>query len=809
MKCLFLIPFLLTAHTATAQYTVNGNAVKLTCNEYLLTNATNTQSGSVWNNNKINLTQSFDFKFDVFLGSKDTDGADGIVFVLQPISTSVGSSGGGLGYENITPAVGVTLDTWQNTGNNDPAFDHIAIQLNGDLNHTTANNLAGPVQATINQNIEDGAWHAMRIVWDAPTYKLTVFIDGIERVSATKNFTADVFGGNPLVFWGFTGSTGGSNNVQKFRTALNPLYRFASGQKRCINEPIQFIDSTVSFTSILKFYWDFGDGGPIDSVNLNPVHTYTTGGDYTVTQQVIGADGCEATNKQVVRVGTIPAVRFDADTIYCAASVTLNGIASVGFGTIDATSWNWNLDNGTTGSTKLITTSYPISGIKTISVIVKTVEGCEAQPFTSPINVLTDVMANFSFNDSVCLGEPTIFTVSLNSVGGNPIYKWQWAFDSANILLQGNVSPAVYTFSTPGLHPVNLFASASGNQNCSKLVTKMVYIKPKPTTKIGFGSPLLCANNNILFVDSTLTNNSVIKQWSWQYKNVEWSKEQNATLAFNGGIDSVKLKVTNSSGCSDSTYKSFFINAVPNVTFTAKDACKLTPVNFTAVDNANSVNSWKWDFGDGTTSSTQNATHTYAANGIYKVKLFAAAANGCFDGTQEKNITIYGTNAFAGNDTIAAAGQPIQLNASGGLSYNWSPANLVNDAFIATPITVLNATTKFTVKAFTPEGCESFDDVIVKIYKGPDIYLPNAFTPNSDNKNDMLRGIPVGIKQFEYLKIFNRWGQVVFYTTNASTGWDGTWQNTQQPSGTYIVVTKGIDFNGKIIEKKVSVLLIR
>lgn len=113
----------------------------------------------MWNNNKIDLTQSFDFNFDVFLGSNDA-GADGIVFVLQPISTSVGSTGGGLGYDGITPAVGVTIDTWQNGNDNDPAFDHIAIQLNGNLNHNVANNIAGPVTAINgNNNIEDGVWY--------------------------------------------------------------------------------------------------------------------------------------------------------------------------------------------------------------------------------------------------------------------------------------------------------------------------------------------------------------------------------------------------------------------------------------------------------------------------------------------------------------------------------------------------------------------------------------------------------------------------------------------------------------------------
>jgi len=89
-----------------AQYTVNGNAFRENCNCYTLTQNFNNQSGSVWNNNRINLSQSFAFTFDVYLGCSD-GGADGIAFVLQPISTSVGTGGGGMGYVGVSPAVGV------------------------------------------------------------------------------------------------------------------------------------------------------------------------------------------------------------------------------------------------------------------------------------------------------------------------------------------------------------------------------------------------------------------------------------------------------------------------------------------------------------------------------------------------------------------------------------------------------------------------------------------------------------------------------------------------------------------------------
>ena len=159
--------------------------------------------GTVWNNNKIDLNNSFDFTFKVFLGCSDNNGADGIAFVLQSVSTSVGTGGGGggMGFEGIAPSVAVTLDTYQNTSpDNDPSYDHIAIQLNGNLNHSSSTTLTPltPISAT-NNNVEDCQNHTLRVVWDASTKNLSTYFDQQPRVNATMDFVNMVFGGTNLV----------------------------------------------------------------------------------------------------------------------------------------------------------------------------------------------------------------------------------------------------------------------------------------------------------------------------------------------------------------------------------------------------------------------------------------------------------------------------------------------------------------------------------------------------------------------------------------------------------------------------------
>ena len=111
---------------------------------------------------------------------------------------------------------------------------------------------------------------------------------------------------------------------------------------------------------------------------------------------------------------------------------------------------------------------------------------------------------------------------------------------------------------------------------------------------------------------------------------------------------------------------------------------------------------------------------------------------------------------------------------------------------------------------FDNNGCFADDDVVVKVYKtGPDIFVPSAFTPNGDGKNDILRPITIGISQLHYFRVYNRWGQLVFSTTELGRGWDGMFNGAQQPANTYIFATEGTDYTGKTVYRKGTSVLIR
>ncbi|MDA9835478.1 gliding motility-associated C-terminal domain-containing protein [Flavobacteriales bacterium] len=208
----FLLPLWFHAQSSNTV----GNATSIGDDCYLVTPSQDWQNGAVWFSDPLNLTEEFTIDLNINFGIYDSNGADGMVFVMQTVGTNLlGVSGGGLGYEGINPSLGVELDTWQNTDMGDPFQDHISIISDGNVNHSASTNLSGPVPASSsNSNIEDGQFHQFRLNWIPDINTLEVYFDCDLRISVEVDIMNDIFDGVTQVYWGFTGSTGGSNNNQ-------------------------------------------------------------------------------------------------------------------------------------------------------------------------------------------------------------------------------------------------------------------------------------------------------------------------------------------------------------------------------------------------------------------------------------------------------------------------------------------------------------------------------------------------------------------------------------------------------------------
>lgn len=196
--------------------------------------------------------------------------------------------------------------------------------------------------------------------------------------------------------------------------------------------------------------------------------------------------------------------------------------------------------------------------------------------------------------------------------------------------------------------------------------------------------------------------------------------------------------------------------------------------------------------------------------------LSATDANGCKT-LKDDDVTVTVSpeaKLFVGYDTAIAIRQPLQLFAvdvfnAGFINYTWSPTYGLNDPFSKTPVAILDRDIVYNVTASNAFGCTATDNIKIKVYQGPDIYVPNAFTPNGDGLNDVLRPVVIGMKEFHYFTVFNNYGQLVYTTAVLAQGWDGNFKGKQQPIGTYVWMAEAVDYKGNKVQRKGSAVLIR
>lgn len=279
------------------------------------------------------------------------------------------------------------------------------------------------------------------------------------------------------------------------------------------------------------------------------------------------------------------------------------------------------------------------------------------------------------------------------------------------------------------------------------------------------------------------------------------------------GIYTVKLVVNKGSTCPDSIERLVKVYPVHKADFDFDGLlCPLTPIQFNDKSEATykPINQWKWYFGDGTESDQQNPKHIFGYGNDYSATLVSTTIKGCKD-TITKIVAVERFRPFAGNDTIIVKGERINFNATGGNEYTWTPPSGLNFTNISNPTGYFPDTGVYwySVHVKSINGCEGDDKIKVWVVSQPSLFMPSAFSPNSDGLNDMLRMLSVGYAKVNFFRIFNRFGQCVFQTDQISQGWDGKFNGREADIGTYFWVLSVKDRYGKDEMIKGDVTLLR
>jgi gliding motility-associated-like protein len=133
----------------------------------------------------------------------------------------------------------------------------------------------------------------------------------------------------------------------------------------------------------------------------------------------------------------------------------------------------------------------------------------------------------------------------------------------------------------------------------------------------------------------------------------------------------------------------------------------------------------------------------------------------------------------------------------------------LSSSTISNPIFNYNAQVDYVITITTGIGCIIKDTQLVRIFKEKEIYVPKGFSPNGDGNNDKIFPRLVGVRTLNYFKVFNRWGQLIFMSTNINEGWDGTYKGVKQPMEGYVWIAEGVDIDNNIIKRTGTFLLLR
>lgn len=395
ITCLLFFTFHFLAGVS-AQFNLNGSAQVIGPDCYAVTPAQQWQNGSVWYTGQLNLLEPFDIQLVMSFGTNNDPGADGVVFVLQTQGpNALGNNGGGMGFQGFSPSIGVEFDTFPNDNEGDPYYDHMAIHRNGNVNHNSANNLAGPVQASANSdNIEDGLDHTFRITWNPQTFLLEAYFDCQLRLSINYNMVLFTFNLNPNVYFGFTAATG--NFFNEHKVCLDPqILGLDDSYSICEGESVLL---SVAGPENGSYEWS-PQAGLSDPFSRETEASPETTTEYFITY----TDLCGNTRNDSTIVEVIsPEVFLGEDFSLCASeSQTIGVPALAGY------SYTWN--DGFAGNSR---TGFPGNEYW----IEASFQGCTVRD-TLTIGVLDEPAPDLGEDFSACEGETVILDIGFEGFG--------------------------------------------------------------------------------------------------------------------------------------------------------------------------------------------------------------------------------------------------------------------------------------------------------------------------------------------------------------------------------------------------------
>lgn len=604
----------------------------------------------------------------------------------------------------------------------------------------------------------------------------------IRTDTAVTDFTFNTPGAH-LVWLEVEDINGCRDTIRDSINVFNGTPKFkASDSLFCLPATINFMDTgSEADTTIVKWEWDFGDGGMATGQMATHQFNQATSNPIVVSYTITDAVECPYKGTLELNIYK-PTSRYRTDPLppnICAGE-------SISFTATDFVlggsnlRWKWTFDNSATATGQTVTQQFNREGAIPVKMVYTEIAtGC-TDSLESGIFVQVPPDPMITTNPAViCPNEPVQFIDA--SLTNSPPLTVVW--DLGNGVRP--TGPTATRAFPKGTYTIKMTASTPFGCTDS---TSYTFTVLGPEGDFDLDKSTICRGGA---VNLRLKDTSDVRSFSWEFGDGTPVVQNQASPAHtygwsffpNTGTTVVKLRIEGrESICPLTVQKPLSFSRI-DAAFDvgANPLCLGATHSFRNASTA--ADDFAWTFGDGNTSTAANPTHKYGALGEYTVRLIVTDQPlGCKD-TAENRARIVNANSFAAlGDSICAGGSALLTVPTPvpNVTYTWSPAALVTSPTgnSVRTVPILRDTT-LSVSYADAIGCVSVATVQVEVGEDPEVFYPNAFTPNGDEINDsfklLLKESACSEAEVEYLRIYNRWGKLIFEDSGpiGDVKWDG------------------------------------
>lgn len=498
-----------------------------------------------------------------------------------------------------------------------------------------------------------------------------------------------------------TGCPSGTSNAIKVRTNFKPNVVFTASN-HCFNDPMPVSNTSNITSGTLTYVWKFGDG--TTSTSNVPNKTYSASGTYNVTLVSTSNLGCKDSGTKSVVVATTPlpsftfALKCQGDSVI----FTDNTIYACGAGS--GLQFKWDFGDGTSSNVQHARHHYTSAGTYNVKFKISLPGGFNDSITKTVVFNIRSTPAFTATND--CYPAATSFT---NSSANYASLAWTFGDGSTSTTTSSSFSK---TYATAGVYSAKLVSTSSFGCKDSVVKTVNLYSKPKATFSV---------SNNCVGLTTAFNNSSSgAASYLWNFGDGRTSTSINPSNTYaSAGTYTVKLKVTSSNGCVDSTSNTVTIYPNPVAGFTTANVCDGFQTSFT--NTSTGASSYKWDFGNGNTSTSANPTYSYPNPGNYTVTLTATTSNGCTN-TTSSSYTVYSspTASFSGSNVCLGNSITFSNSSTGATSNNWNFGDATTSS-ATSPSKTYASSGNFNVKLVVTNtfGCKDSVTKSVTIFAKP------------------------------------------------------------------------------------------